>query len=521
MSHHAWRNSTVLLLGAVLCGSLVGARSDCAPVGGASAPGLEDGVPGVTAHTGQGDLSGALTLDGAFQYAFEHNPRIAGAEAAIREARARGSQRKAERLPQVGVNNFVLRQGPVIPSPGGGPPAVPPYRYNVGIFFSQAIFDWGQRAAQQRQAARETDATRLRSLETRNQVRLVVAASFYNILRAEQLVVVARDRVAAATEQLRVARARFEQNISPRFDVLRGEAELANAEQELIAAQNEREITAAALNTAMGRDVRAPVILASPPERPVPPVPLKVALESATSTRPELVALAREVDARKLDVRARQAEGRPHVNVTGAYDRPNPGGFAPQSFRYNFGLVMTYPVFDGGLVRGRVREAQAGVERNRQALEGFRQQVELDARQSLLDMEEARLRTGAATKELESAREALRVANVRYRAGLGTNVEVTDAQVAVARAGQNQANARFDFRIAVARLEAATGLTVEQLLERAPASERSAGTGVGGSLSSAGVPAAIPGSRDRALVDPPASAPSPALLPATEEGRSQ
>ena len=89
-------------------------------------------------------------------------------------------------------------------------------------------------------------------------------------------------------------------------------------------------------------------------------------------------------------------------------------------------------------------------------------------RQAQLDLIEARQRIGTAQKELASAREALRVAEVRYRAGVGTNVEVTDAQVAVARAGQNVADAEFDYQTAIVRLEYATGASAEALRAGAP-----------------------------------------------------
>lgn len=411
-----------------------------------------------------------FTLAEAIAYAMEHNPRVGGAAAQVREARARITQRKAVRGPQFGVNNFVFRQGPVIPgfSPGD-PPAVPPYRYNVGAFLSQVIFDWGQRSALQRSAERQAEAARLRETETRNDVRLVVSAAFFNILRAEQLLAVARERQTSATEQLRVAKARFEQDVAPRFDVIRMEAELANAEQEVIDAENEVALTKATFNTALGREVAAPVEVRHTPEPEHPDVPFDAARETAVTVRPQLGALQEQIRSGEQEVKARRAENRPQVNATGAYDRPNPGGFAPTSYRYNFGLVMSWPFFDNGLTRGRVREAEALLESDRLALVQARQQIELEVRQALLDIGEAEKRIAASQKELDAAREALRVAEVRYRAGLGTTVEVTDAQVAVARAGQNLAGSQFDYEVAIARLEFATGVPIARLLAPPPA----------------------------------------------------
>jgi outer membrane protein TolC len=286
---------------------------------------------------------------------------------------------------------------------------------------------------------------------------------------------VAQERRTSAVEQLRVARARFESDVSPRFDVIRAEAELANADQDVIVAQNEVALAEAALNTALGREVTTPIRLN--PETGTPPadVPFDAAREAALRNRPQLEAIRKTIEAGRQEVRARRRENYPQVGLSGGYNRPNPGGFASTAYRYEVGLVMTFPFFDNGLTKGRVREAEAGVEADRQVLEQARQQVELDIRQAQLQINEALQRVRTAEQEQRSAREALRVAEVRYRAGVGTTVEVTDAQVAVARAGQNLANARFDYETAVARLEFATGVPVETLAA-APGTPASPGT---------------------------------------------
>jgi outer membrane protein TolC len=411
-----------------------------------------------------------MALEEAVAFALRNNPRVGGAAARVREARARITQRRAVRYPQFGVSNFVFRQGPVVPSfEEGGNPAVPAYRWNVGVFLQQILFDWGQRSARQRVAERETDAAAARLSETQNDVRLVVTVAYYNVFRARELLRVATERRESAAEQLRVARARFDSDVAPRFDVIRAEAELANAEQEVIDAQNDVAVSEAAFNTALGRDVTTPVALRFDPKVLPEDIPFERAREAAIANRPQLEAFRQTVRATEQEIRARRAEDKPQVGLSAAYDRPNPGGFASTEYRYTAGLVMTWPFFDSGLTRGRVREARSVLEADRQALEQARQQVELDVRQAQLDIGEARRRISTAEQEVRSAAEALRVAEVRYRAGVGTNVEVTDAQVAAARAGQNLANARFDFEAAIARLESATGTPIRQLSGAAPA----------------------------------------------------
>lgn len=411
-----------------------------------------------------------LTLADAVTYALKNNPRAAEAAAQVRAAQARARQRQAERLPQLGVNNFVFRQGPVIPGfAPGSPPAVPPYRYNVGIFLSQVVFDWGQRTADERAARRAAESTRFQQGETENDVRLVVGVTYYNVLRAQALVAVARERLETAQEQHRVAKARFEADVSPRFDVLRTEAEMEAARQGVIEADNDVSLAQAALNTALGRTVTTSVALspAVPPAAASAEIGFEQLREAALRRRPQLRALEMAVRSGQDSVRARRAERKPQVILGANYDRPNPGGFAPQSFRYSAGLVMTFPFFDSGLGLGRVREAEALTAVRRQELERFRQQLELELRQAQLDAREALQRAGVARKEQASAREALRVAEVRYRAGVGTNLEVTDAEVAVARAGQNLANAEYDYLTALIRLESAAGAPLAELTSAA------------------------------------------------------
>jgi outer membrane protein TolC len=339
---------------------------------------------------------------------------------------------------------------------------VPDVRWSVGVFLSQILFDWGQRSALQRSSEKEANAATLRVGESKNNIRLVVSAAYYNVLRAQRLMNVATERRESAQEQLRVATERFNNDVAPRFDVIRSEAELANAEQEVIQAQNEIALSEATFNTALGRDVAMSVALKPETSELTTPVPFETARKATLKNRPELLAQDELIKANQDLVRARRAENKPQVSLQSGYSRQNPTGFnTGQS--YNAGLVMTFPFLDSGLTRNRVREAQAQTEIQQHFYEQTRQQVELDLKQALLDMEEARLRINSANKELTSAREALRVAEVRYRAGVGTNVEVTDAQVAVARAGQNVANARFDFLTALARTENAAGAPVTAL----------------------------------------------------------
>jgi TolC family type I secretion outer membrane protein len=455
-----------------------------------------------------------MTLEEAVAYAQQNNPRVGIAAAAVLQARGRVTQRRAERRPQLGMTNSVFTQGPVQEAiQANAAPITPNLRWDVGVALSQILLDFGQRAARQRAAERDVAAAGFRLGEAQNDVRLVVSTTFYNVLRAQELLTVANERRASAAEQLRVARARFEADVAPRFDVLRSEAELANADQDVIRARNDAALAGATLNNALGRDVTTPVRLAYTPELNRPDVPFETAREAAIRQRPQLAALRETLESTRQEIRARRAENKPQIGLGAGYDRRNQTGFS-QGFAYSAGLTMTFPFFDSGLTRGRVREAQGTLEADRQTLEQARQQVELDIRQAQLDIAEARQRITTSQTELQSAREALRVARVRYQAGVGTNVEVTDAQVAVARAGQNLANAQFDYETAITRLESATGTPIGKLQPGGPAAPAAPATPA---PAVAAPPAPLASPQAPSATPAPAAKPRSSSAPAGEE----
>lgn len=450
------------------------------PAPNPAVPAAPPATPAITPEEARAAISAvgdkapdALTLDQAVEYAIRNNPRIAGAAAQVRAARAVITQRRAVRLPQGGVSGTAGLQGPEVGAVApGGNPIVPAFGYSFGPSVTQIILDFGQRANRQRAAERDTEAARFNQAETQNNVHFVVASAFYDVLRGRELQAVAEENRAAAAEHLRVSQARFAADVAPRFDVLRNQAELADAEQQLVSARNQTAQAEAAFNVALGRSADAPVRIqyAVGPLRP--DVPFDRARDAANANRPQLASIRQTIEAGRYEVRARRAENKPQVFAQGGLDIITPTGTTGNDYRYNVGVGLTFPFLDSGLTRGRVREAQALVDVDRANLETARQQAELDIRQAQESIASARERLRSAGVEVVSAREALRVAQVRYSAGVGTNVEVTDAQQALALAGQNLANAQFDYETAEERLGFATGTTLDSLTSGGPLTPR-------------------------------------------------
>jgi outer membrane protein TolC len=124
-------------------------------------------------------------------------------------------------------------------------------------------------------------------------------------------------------------------------------------------------------------------------------------------------------------------------------------------------LSATMTLFDGNLTAERIREAQARADQLRATEAQLRQAVELEVRRAMLNYASAAEELISADKTIEQAQEGFRIANVRFAAGVSTNLEVVQAQAALSQAEANRIQALFNVNIARAQLERAAGGTVE------------------------------------------------------------
>jgi outer membrane protein TolC len=364
------------------------------------------------------------------------------------------------------------------------------------------------------------EAAEATTAATVNDLTQQVQSSYYGALRTQTLVEVRRQAVAAAQEQLRVAQAEFRAGTKPQFDVLRASVQVENLRQnQTVAETNARTAIANLVNllgiepttqlqltpvpvtplppprTAPGTNGPAPAGGARAPEVPAPsqgpgqpangapaqaeapqapppaaptgpsstpqqPLPADeaAAFAEAAANRPEVQRARETVRQNRAQVRFESRARRPELAITGGYQfTPDATGLAAEDRSWRIGAAVSLNLFDAGLIRSRVRQAQAGQEAAEAQLERAEQQVALEVRTALLNLREAEERRQTTAANVEQAQEALRIAQVRYRAGVGTNVEVTDAQVALIEAQTNQVNAEYDFLDAQAQLARALG----------------------------------------------------------------
>jgi len=287
----------------------------------------------------------------------------------------------------------------------------------------------------------------------RQLISLAVKEAYTNILFAQRLIRVQQQAVQRAELNLRSAKGFFEVGTRPKSDVARAEVDVANARVDLIRARNALRTSRVALNTAMAIDVDTPTEVQDNLIFEAVNLDRGQLRTEALQQRPEYRQAKLRVGAAEATERRTVRDFFPDISGTGSY-----GGTRPQLYEnWTLGLTFSWSLFDGGNRLARYQEAKANLEGAKQRVKSTELDIIQNVEQAEIAVEEAQERIQAAQALVASAQENFRLAQGRFDAGVGTILELTDAQLALTQAQNTETQALADYRIARARLDRAVG----------------------------------------------------------------
>ncbi len=391
--------------------------------------------------TGRAPIAGrVLTLDECVAIALEAQPSIQATLYDYAAARYRVTQALAPLLPQVSglvtatkseaapTGRLIQRQTSTGFSES----------FFAQVVLSQLLFDFGKNLAQL--------------------ISLAVKEAYTNILFAQRLIRVQQQAVQRAELNLRSAKGFFDVGTRPKSDVARAEVDVANARVDLIRARNALRTARVALNTAMAIDVDTPTAVQD--NLVFEPVNLdrgRLRTE-AIKQRPEHRQVKLRVSAAEATERQTFRNFFPDISGTGSYGGSQLGGNQPQlNENWTLGLTLSWSLFDGGNRLAKYQEAKASLEAAKQRVRSTELDIIQNVEQAEIAVEETQERIQAAQALVASAQENFRLAQGRFDAGVGTILELTDAQLALTQAQNTETQALADFRIALYRLDRAVG----------------------------------------------------------------
>ena len=321
------------------------------------------------------------------------------------------------------------------------------------VSLSQLLFDFGKNYATVESARKQADVA-LEDIELQRQIiAFAVKEAYTNMLFSQRLIRVNQQALERADLNLRSARGFFEVGTRPKSDVTRAEVDVANARVDVIRARNAERTARVALNVAMGLPADTPTSIIDNLAYQAVAVDRAVMQTEALRQRPEYRQLKLRADA--ADALARRAYTDFFPDITG-------GGFygasrADMNEVWELSLNLNWTIFDGGNRIARYREARANVDGARARVKAQELEISREVEQNVIGVEEAQERIQAAQKAVESAQENFRLAQGRFDAGVGTILELTDAQLELTRAQNLEAQALADYRINLARLDRSVG----------------------------------------------------------------
>jgi len=420
---------------------------------------------------GSTPASRKVTLAEAVQLAVNNSNAMRISAEAVNKARGRVNEQKAGFLPSANATATYTRldEGSTVtfPDGNGNPQTIPIVNQNqkqltVGANLPIDIF--GLIAAAVGQTEFQEIAARLDYNRTRNQVVLDAKNAYFDILRAKALVDVAEQALKNTQDRQTTAEANLRAGTGTRFDVLRAQTDVANAQQNLIAAKNRVNLTTATLNNVLGLDQNTPTETVDTQEESVGDINFNSLVGEAYGKRPELLQADANIRASEKGVKLAERSVLPTLGVGFNFQyQPDAAGFAPKTTSYATVATLSIPLFDQGLSKARTQQARADVNVARANKQVTQDGIALDVRQNYLALVEAQDRLNVTTAALTQAQEQFRLAQVRFKAvvtavpGGSPLLEISDAQAALTQAQSNQVNAQYDLQNAKARLDRAVG----------------------------------------------------------------
>jgi outer membrane protein len=405
----------------------------------------------------------SLSLAAAVRLAIDNSFALRQAGAQARAADARITQSESDYLPRVSVSADYTRIGP-IPAfgfPGIGTiPLAPENNYAARLSATQTLLDLGLRSAKVESNLRTYRVVEDAERTIRSGLELQVTQDFYTVILLERSVAVQDRQLAALHEHLRITRKRVESGSATDFDVLTTSVRVAQAENvriDLLHSLNDQKI---ALRKLLGLRWDAAADVRGTFDESYGEEALDSLLAGAERDRPDLITARHSLDVAGAQESVARRENDPILRLHAAYGFNN--GYEPNlnAIRGNWsaGVQLEVPLFDGHRTEGKAEEATAMREAAEERYRDLRRSAESEIRQAVQAVGSARAKVESTSIQVQQAEAAVANARVRYESGAGTNLDLLDAETNVATARLQQLQAHYQLTMAVAGLNASTGM---------------------------------------------------------------
>lgn len=416
-----------------------------------------------------------LTLEKSIELALSQNPQHQANKEQVSTASAKVKQARSGFLPS--LNGQGLRTVAEKPMELEFPsfiPGEPPQRvevdftrdYQFALSLQLPLFTGGKLSSVYKQAQQNLAFSKESVRQSEFLTVFNTKRAFFGYLLAKEFVSVAEEAVNVAEENLKNVKNMYEVGMASKMDLLRSEVQLANLQPQLIQAKNNLNLAELGLKTLLGLDLSQEVeIRGELTYEPFEPEVDKC-INQALFSRPEVRQMDFQLKMAGQSLKLARSEYLPTVAIAGSYnfwaDKFNFKEGTWQNY-YSVNLALTVPIFNGFRTSAKIGESKAMIRQIELTQKALGEAVKLEVRQAVLLIEEAKKSLLSQEKNIEQAKESLRIAQLNFSEGMATSLDVFAAEAAYSQARTNYAMALYDYSVALAQLEKAVGADIQNL----------------------------------------------------------
>lgn len=341
--------------------------------------------------------------------------------------------------------------------------------FGNGLTLTMPIYTGGQLEGAIKAADLAMNANELGLELCKQQVKAATMSAYYQALQAKNQIKVAQDSVNTLTEHLKNVNAQYTVGTVAKSDVLGTQVQMANAEQNLINANNSYDVAIASLNNVMGLPTDTELNLTDSLDYNVYEIPLEECTAYARSNRPDVLMADYQVAIAEAGVQQAKAGYMPKVSAQASKNWAGEDPFGSdetdqrygQNNNWTAGVVLSWDIWDNNVTQSKVNQSKAAVAKAEAAAENTRQSGDLEVRTAYLNLKAAEKSINTTQVAVDKAQEDYKIAQVRYAAGVGTNLDVMDAEEKLAQAQTNYYTALYNYNSSKAALDKAMGIMVD------------------------------------------------------------
>jgi len=330
--------------------------------------------------------------------------------------------------------------------------------FAAGFQLQQQIFDFGKTYSRISAYSDLKDASQQDFVSAKQDLILATNIAFFNYLEAIRMDSVYAQTLAQAKEHLVQAEAFYKAGTHPEYDVLTAKTDVANARVSLIAAENNLRLSKIQLENILNIRLPENFQLKDILELSQDSISYASAYQTALSSRPEILSDKYKVSASQSLLTSAWTANLPTINATAGYNWRSYTIDQQFLYSWNVGVTFSLPIFQGFALDAGIEQAKANLESTQAASDATIQAVNLDLQQQYSNLQQAKEQIEATKTLVTQAEETLKLAEARYREGVGSPIEITDARVGMANASASYIQSLYNYHVTFARLQRAMGI---------------------------------------------------------------